>query len=636
MARKKASDGVQATIERLTGETPCPPYLRDALNKYWRHERLVGSQGRRQAAGDDATLNQLADVHLDNLVHNLLDLDALLLGDTGKVIDVVTGIMETHALHKELASIEGIMQRRMDIYRHWLERMASVRATLAQPGFDLRSERLDDRLSPGVPETSRTIPSFALHALHVQEASETKGGAPGAADYVERADAYLALGDLASADKNACLAVGQDLSCARAWFIRVVVALRRRQEATRAHRRKVIEAQECAEPASAHERWAMELADEAAGDAQEQHRTLLAILPQAIVHWPRTAKRHDHTALWKQVRRLFIDSMFAIAAHARQRFGTSQQWARANGLEPEWALEHVKHPYASSSGLTEKSPFTTEEALAIGDLLAEYDAHPRNFFEFFDDERIGIEFRMFHLRHVLGMDGGDAHWERLQAAVAESPSTWRVGQLLKDPAAARLWQAHYCNRNGATALMDSCAQWLREVEDIDKGRLRFQLLRQYAYLYHHQFARGEFGACGLVAANAVALFDGASSLGGWFGLEAHPYDDSIGMPLSQCRYWEYLSAVAAVEQRRAGGALSVQAEAILADEGHWRTLFKDEAAWFWTASEEYEEGGGEDWPEPPYGIDLRQTDSWTSEVAARAVPAVTPPEPVSLPPDCRS
>jgi len=636
MARKKASDGVQATIERLTGEIACPPYLRDALNKYWRHDRLTGGQGRRRAANDDATLNQLADVDLDNLVHNLLDLDALFLGDTGKVIDVVTGVMDMHDLDEELASIEGVMQRRMEIYRHWLDRMASVRATLAQPGLDLRTERLEDRLSTGGREAARTIPSFALHALHLQEASEAKGGAPSAADYVERADAYLALGDLASADRNACLAVGQDSSCARGWFIRVVVALRRRQEATRAYRRKVIEAQEFAEPASAHERWAMDLADEAAGNAQDQHQTLLMILPQAIVHWPRTAKRHDHAALWKQVRSLFIDSMFAIVAHDTQRFGTSQQWARVNGLEPEWALERVKHPYAFSSGLTEKPPFTTEEALAIGDLLAEYDAHPRNFFEFFDNERIGIEFRLFHLRHVLGMDGGDAHWERLQVAVAESPSRWRVDQLMRDPVAARLWQAHYCHRRGATALMDTCAQWLREIEDIDKGRLRFQVLRQYAYLYHHQFARREFGACGLVAENAVALFDGALSLGEWFGHEVHPYDDSIGMPLSHRRYWEYLAAIAAVVQRREGAALSVQAEAILANEGHWRALFTDEATWFWTASEEYEEGGGEDWPEPPYGIDLRQSDSWTSEGAAHAVPAATPPEPVSLPPDCRS
>lgn len=638
MARKKASDGVQATVERLTGETPCPPYLRETLNKYWRHERLIGSQGRRRAAGEDATLNQLKDVHLDNLVHNLLDLDALFVGDTGKVIDVITGRMETHVLDGELVSIEGVMQRRMEIYRHWLDRMASVRATLAQPGLDLRVDRLEDQLSVGRREDARAIPSFALHALQVQEASEARqgGGEPSAADFVERADAYLALGDLASADKNACLAIGQDASCARGWFIRVVVALRRRQEAMRAHRRKRIEAQECAEPASAHERWAMDQADDAAGDAQEQHRILLAILPQAIVHWPCTVKRHDHPALWKQVRGLFVDSMFAIAAHDTQRFGSRQQWARVSGLEPEWALEHAKHPYAHSSGLTAGSPFTTEETLGIRYLVSAYDAQPRDFFELFDEERIGLDFRLYHLRHVLAMEGGEEHWERLQGAVAESPPAWRVGQLMRDSAVARLWQAHYCGRSGATALMEAGAQWLREMEDIDKGRHRFQLLGQYAYLYHHQLARGEFGACGLVAAKAIALFDGASALIGWFGFETHPYDDSIGMPIDRCRYWEYLAAIAAVEQRRNGATLSVQADAILATEDHWRLLFSDEDACFWRASEEYEEGGGTDWLEPPYGIDLRRTDSWTSAAVPHDRLAAMPPQPVSLPPDCRS
>jgi hypothetical protein len=90
------------------------------------------------------------------------------------------------------------------------------------------------------------------------------------------------------------------------------------------------------------------------------------------------------------------------------------------------------------------------------------------------------------------------------------------------------------------------------------------------------------------------------------------------MPLHQTRYWEYLSAVAAVEQRKQGGEISAQAQAILAAEGRWRKAFSEQAKCFWTASEEYEEGGGDDWPEPPYGIDLREPESWARE--AQPVP----------------
>ena len=90
------------------------------------------------------------------------------------------------------------------------------------------------------------------------------------------------------------------------------------------------------------------------------------------------------------------------------------------------------------------------------------------------------------------------------------------------------------------------------------------------------------------------------------------------MPLHQCRYWEYLAAVAAVEQRRKSEPLSAKAQAILDDESRWREAFSEQAKCFWTASMEYEEGCGEDWPEPPYGIDLREQESWAKE--AQLVP----------------
>ena len=138
-----------------------------------------------------------------------------------------------------------------------------------------------------------------------------------------------------------------------------------------------------------------------------------------------------------------------------------------------------------------------------------------------------------------------------------------------------------------------------------------------------------------LAPGRAFLFEGASALTEWFGFEAHPYDDSIGMPVDRCRYWEYLAAIAAVEQRRNGAALSAQADAILATEDHWRLLFSDEDTCFWRASEQYEEGGGADWLEPPYGIDLRRPDSWTSGAVPHARMAA-PSQPVSLPPDCWS
>ena len=190
---------------------------------------------------------------------------------------------------------------------------------------------------------------------------------------------------------------------------------------------------------------------------------------------------------------------------------------------------------------------------------------------------------------------------------------WQADYLMRDPTVAKLWQMHFCRHGHASALMQSFSGWLRQTQTQRDGRLYYDVLRQYAYLYHHQFARRQFVQCSEVAENALALFNGATGLNGWFGGEQHPYDDSISMPLHQSRYWEYLAALAAVEQRKQGGELSARAQAILDDESRWRQVFSEQAKCFWTASEEYEEGGGDDWPEPPYGIDLCEPASWVAE-----------------------
>ncbi|UVW30665.1 hypothetical protein [Massilia sp. H6] len=620
MARKKSMDGVVATIERLTNETPCPLHLRNTLNKYLYQEHLFEGARPGGRSGKARKLGQLRGPDTDNLVRNLLDLDALFFGETNTVIDIVTGEMKASDLHDKLDNVERSMRQRLAIYGYWLDRISSARAALADPTTNLRVDRLDEKLSVASRAGAQNIPPFALQALRVQEASEAQArrGPPSASDYVERADAYLALGDLVNADRNACLAIEVDPASSRAWFIRVAVGLRRRRSAMRSFHQKRMEAQECAEPLSAHEQWALEEADEAAGDAWEHQRALDAILPQAILHWPMEGTRRAHNNLWRQVRDLFVARMFSIAVHDVLRAGAWRQWASLNGLEPEWELEQQKHPYLPSTESTENSPFTAEDTHAISNLLVAYDDKPREFFEFLEDGRIATDFRLFHLRYVLRMGGCDAHWARLRTSVAQSPLEWQADHLMNDPSIAKLWQLHWCRQGDSPALMQSYTNWFRKTQAHNDGRSRHLLLRQYAYLFHYQFARRQFDLCGEAAASALALYEGAEKLDAWFGDVRHPYDASIGMPLHHVVYWEYLAAIAAVEQRRQGGALSQQAQAILAHADRWRARFSKHPQCFWTASEEYEGGGGEDWPEPPYGIDLRLADSWAEE--AHAVP----------------
>lgn len=611
MARKKQSGGVVATIERLTEKMPCPEYLRVALNKYLYQEELFERPKGNTARGGKK-LGKLNAPDTDNLVRNVLDLDALFGGDTSTVVDIVAGTIDTKVLNGKLDDVERSMQDRLAIYGYWLDRIASARAILAVPGTNWKTVRLDEKLLVASRTDDTTIPAFALHALSVQEASEAKGrrGVPSAAEYVERGEAYLALDDMENADRNACLAIAQDASIGRGWFLRIAIALRRRKSALKAYARKRMEAQEMAEPMSAHERWALEQADDAGSDAWAHQQSLDALLPEAVLHWPMRSGRRDHTDLWRQVRNIFIERMFSMAVHDVGRAGTRQQLARQNGLEPEWEHEHRKNPHSSSTGRNDGTVFTTAEAQALAVILAEYDAKPSQFFDAIADRRLATGFCLFHLRYVSGSKGCDVHWNQLQTTVADTPASWQHDQLFRDPAIARLWQVHYCHRAGAGALMDFNRQWLEQSEALSNSRLQHTLLQQFAYLYHHQFVRREFGVCGDIALQAIAVFKSNAALTGWFGGQEHPCDTSISMPVHRCRYWQYLAAIAAVEQRRHDQALSAPAAAILDDQESWRALFAEQATCFWTESEEYDEGGGDDWLVPPYDIDLGKLEGW--------------------------
>jgi len=627
MAKKKSNDGVIATIERLTKKTPCPDYLRGSLNKYLYQGQLFdgASDGKY---GNGRKRGALRAPHTDNLVCNLLDLDGLFCGETSTVVDVITGEIDAGELARQLDIAERTMRQRFNIYAYWLERLPAVRTILQDRSVDLRAGRLDERLAASSERTAPPIPQFALHALRIHEASEAKGrtGLPTPSEYVERAQGYLALDDLAGAERNACAAIAQDPACARAWFLRVAVALRRRNTAATTFQRKRIEAQELAEPLSSHEQWANEQADDAADEASRHQQSLDSILPQAILHWPRKAGKPEHRDLWQQVRALFVRRMFDLAARDIWRHETWEQWAESNGLQSEWTLERARRQYLSSKGKTGGSPFSDAESGAIQSLLDDYDAGPDEFFKYFDPDRLGIDFRLYHLRYVQRVAGGKQHWDVLQGAIAISGGAAQSEHLLHDPVVARLWQAHCCRHGDESGLMAFYGQWMRKDEENSGAVRHHTILRQYAYLYHRHVAHARFGDCADVAARAVALFEGADSLAGWFANVDHPYDESIGMPLHRSEYWHYLLALAVVMQRKESEPLSPAGQAILAAQGSWQTRLSQQQACLWMVSEEYDGGGGEDWYEPPYGIDLRTARGW----AGQAPEPSTPPAPVSL------
>ena len=92
------------------------------------------------------------------------------------------------------------------------------------------------------------------------------------------------------------------------------------------------------------------------------------------------------------------------------------------------------------------------------------------------------------------------------------------------------------------------------------------------------------------------------------------------MPASNSLYWQYLRILVVVNIRASNGHLDEEATALLTDAAVWQRRFKNEESCFWLQSQEYEDGGSEDFHTPPYDIDLCETDNWHQPVRNRDRP----------------
>jgi len=111
-----------------------------------------------------------------------------------------------------------------------------------------------------------------------------------------------------------------------------------------------------------------------------------------------------------------------------------------------------------------------------------------------------------------------------------------------------------------------------------------------------------------------------SGVHGAAALYSQPLESSVTVPAARQLYWEYLSALAAVMMRDSNQAITLRAQQVLDNADVWQKAFSAVDQCFWTYSEEYEGGGGDDFPVPPYGIDLRASENWTRPLRDRARP----------------
>lgn len=605
MANKKKSDGVIATIERLTGQMPCPVFLRNCLNKYL-YEDTLFEGACKGGATKEKEQGKLVPGETDALVMNALNLDQVFNGATSSVVGIINGEISGKELISELERAGAELQRRFDAYGYWVQRMDQLKQVLVEGNVDLKKIRLDQLIkTPSDSSAFSNQNPFALRAFQQLERIEVKGrlGGPTSSELVEQADAYLSLGDMRRADEKARAALEIDKSNARAWFIRVMSALKTRNLALRQMRHQEMVAQEMAEPMSAHEAWAYEMASEEQSRAADCQQTLNLILPQALLHWPKSnagSRSYEHGKERHVVRDLFINAIFAKVAG--RPFDI-------NGLEAEWKYKWGKEARYSMA------PLDVVELQALQLLLQERDDPSALYYEYIREPGIGRNFKLLHLRWALKLNGYAEHWLEFKELIANRHLQYFEDEILRDPLMSRLWQIHFIVNDGCEGVDMTIERWGAKTLAERGLRTDQHHLRQYAWLYHHRFVRADGAACVDIARKAQALVEKhGDNLNYSPDSMDCPDDESVWMPIRSVLYWKYLEVLGVLLMTPA--QVAMEGLSLLLAAESMAELFCDVDRCFWRQVEMFEGGGGDEFEIPPYRIDLRDTDPWLQAAIA--------------------
>lgn len=616
--RRKSHQGLQARLERLTGRTPCPPHVRNAANKYLRTELFIDRDNPKRKL----TVEQKLELPgAETLLMNALTLDAVFGGDVKPVIAALTGAMGQAEIHHRLSNAGRQMQDRIEIYTYWEGRLSALESLLSADNLDLRNKQLESPLrDASTPITAKSFPSFALRAVHRLEGIEKSNRLSGfnAKDYVEQAEAYLALGDLKTAGEKARAATSLEAANPRAWFLRVIAALRKRDELGREVQRHVIEAVEIAEPMSAHERSAYEMQAEAADRLGAAQRELEEIVPQALLNWPRLGKSNFVHREWRGVvLAKFLDQVFRKVAGGDSL--CDSRVAALNDLGPEWLLRFDNPQVRELPNVPELAdlPLAPAERAALSLLFEEHKRYRSSFLDIGDADYLRRDFRMLHLRWVLRDQDYAWHWDEWSREATNFPPDCFEGQILRDAKLAVLWVGHMARHGGADKVVHVLSQWRERARQKRDDELRARSLQILAMVFHHQLAREDLVGCWTTcsAAQDLTLTEGARAQ-----CIGHPLESMISIPVGSSLYWQYLKALCAVKARFAGRTLSDQASEVLAQEDSWRKRFEQREHCFWNCTEFYEDGGGEDYLVAPYDVDLTLPVKWQSPTPGRDDP----------------
>lgn len=613
MSRKKDPNGVQATVERLTGKKPCPDHLRAAANKYL--DSTLFTNSRRSNQDKTAKLNGK---DADILLHNALFLDEPFKGQTSKVVSIIKNDLDQQQLNVELDKAQHDIERRFEIYAYWKERFPAIRKILTNPAIDLTRESLNERLK-NLPQTiliDKPLP-FALRAVQHLETIEELGQSreQTANEYAEQADAYLALGVFDMAAEKAIKAINLEPHHATAWFVRVMVAVQQRNLVAREMKRLQLISSEIADPMSSQESWAFQMADDEAGKVKKFDDDVNEILPKALLHWPRHNQwQYDHPEQYKLIRNLFIDQAFSSVMPNAGDMNSYFSY-KINGLEADWINKYNSNSISASFGKKELQ-FSDDERTLLAQLINERDKYPSVFFDTLDFTNLGRDFKLLHLRWLLALNGYEKHWHQWSRMVSESHPINFENSILRDDLMSRIWQVHQCMNGRFSSLSKVLADWQHQKTFNSEIEFKHIFLRQYTMLFHRNFVLNNYVDCFQIACVAEKIAnDSANGL-----IVTHTGDEMITLPAHMSIYWKYLKVLSVIKACMVDKKLEELQLDILIEAPDWQSKFQKSDEWFWKEHMMLcEEDVGSDYQVVPYEIDLREAIPWQNAINAQLV-----------------
>jgi hypothetical protein len=614
-SRPRDSNGVIAVLERLTGVTPYSNDLRHCANKYLRSALFPVPHGKKIS-----NKQKLAEDGAQTLLMNALDLDEIFQGDTTLVVKILRGEINPAELEGRIQKATRTIEQRHKIYADSRQKVPAVASQL-RGEIDFKQVRIvTEPQQTDLPHDDAPSMPFALRAVRMLESLEQgrRRQHPSASELVQQADAYLALNDTDAAAIRAREAIELEPRKARARFILVVALLKQRDQSLSQRRRHLLEATELADPMSAHERSARSAADAEANKASSLQDQLDLVVPEALLNWPTGAWGQYEHADWRLV---VVGLMLAQAFRKIQiggELGESQLGFELNGLAEEWQLKLNAQGLQRSAGdPPPEPPLVQAERDALAMLFAEHTRHGWALFDPRQQDHLAREFRLLHLRWILGDNGYERHWQSWTDHADSAPPSHFERFILRDATLAPLWFSH-CTRHGGVAKVQAAMdQWRNRSESASRQNSATRALELQVLAFHHQFARHDFMGCRQICDQAEELIAGNALE---ISSARHPLESSVTVPSGSTLYWQYLRALAVVCTRASKGQLDEEATVLLAEADLWRQRFQDQKRCFWLQSEEYEDGGGEDFHTAAYDIDLCKRANWLQPMRNRDLP----------------